>query len=43
MQITANFCVFGYRTREVDLTPALGVGLIIVVFLLVAKTTMVVP
>lgn len=43
MRILGQFTFFGYRTREVDLTPVLGVGLLVCVFLLVAKTTMVMP
>ena len=35
-QVRATFNLFGYATRELDLTPALGAGTIaLVVFLLV--------
>lgn len=40
MQITATFTLFGYKTREVDLTPILGVSIIVIVIFLVGKTTM---
>lgn len=38
--VTGRFNVFGYQTREYDLTPGLGVGLIVLIFFLVGKTTM---
>ncbi len=38
--ISASFNIFGYQTREIDLTPALGLGLIVTVMLLVGATTM---
>lgn len=40
MQITASFNIFGYRTREIDLTPILGVGLIVLIVFLIGKTSM---
>jgi hypothetical protein len=40
LTIRATFNIFGYQTREVDLTPALGVSLIALIILLVGKTTM---
>lgn len=39
-QITATFNLFGYQTNEIDLTPAIGVSLIIITFVLVGATTM---
>ena len=40
MTVTGTFTIFGHQTREVDLTPALGVSLIALIILLVGKTTM---
>jgi biopolymer transport protein ExbD len=39
-QITASFNLCGYQTRELDLTPVLGVSLIILIALLIGATTM---
>lgn len=39
MQITATFNILGYQTKEVDLTPALGIMLIASVIWLIIKTT----
>jgi hypothetical protein len=39
-QITATFNLCGFQTRELDLTPALGIGLIAAIVLLVGATTM---
>lgn len=39
MQITASFNIFGYQTRELDLTPALGLSLIVIVFLSLAQVS----
>ena len=41
MQITATFTVFGLKTRELDLTPALGIALLVAVVLLVGHNTMI--
>lgn len=38
MQVKGTFNIFGYQTREYDLTPAFGVGLIVTVFFLLLKT-----
>lgn len=40
MQITATFSIFGYRTREIDLTPLVGIGLVVTIALLLGATTM---
>ena len=40
MQITGSFNVFGYHTRTIDLTPALGVTLIALVVFLIGRTSM---
>jgi hypothetical protein len=40
LQIKATFDIFGFRTREYDLTPAIGLALIAVTIFLVGKTTM---
>jgi len=41
LTIRARFNIFGYECREIDLTRALGVGLIAIVVLLVGHTTFV--
>lgn len=40
MWVRASFNLCGYQTREVDLTPTLGVGFLIGIVLLVGATTM---
>lgn len=39
-QLTARFCICGYQCREVDLTPAVGLGFIALIITLVGSTTM---
>ncbi|MEA2931115.1 MAG: hypothetical protein QOG38_3543 [Hyphomicrobiales bacterium] len=38
LQLHAVFRVGGYRTPEIDITPALGVSLIVALFALIIKT-----
>lgn len=38
MLITARFNIFGYETTDINLIPALGVGLIALVFFLMIQT-----
>lgn len=40
MQVTASFNICGYQTRELNLTPAIGIALIISIVLLIGATTM---
>jgi biopolymer transport protein ExbD len=41
MQIKVSAHVFGYQTRELNLTPVLGITLIVLVALLVGHNTMI--
>lgn len=41
MWLIASFNIGGFKTREYDLTPAVGIGLIVLVFYLVGSHTMI--